>query len=990
MTKQRERMHKRPSLLSHLGLFTAATVILVFALHSVLQYSLQREAIIEQMTEATAEALNRLVINISPLVSAYAVNDYQKLLLTETGSKFHQALVVKDNLMAEITGQDEFVTGKLRLPDQSVVDYDPESLLHQTLLQTAFMQTSQPLVGEHGQSLGQIIIYNSDAQMKSQLSTALYSTLLISGLAALFLISMLLGLVSRILVEPVNQLAHHLGEQDNDGIPLSPLPDFRYQETSLLSATLNRMISLVSDSRLKLEREAERFENVLEATRVGIWEWNIQTGATYFNERWAEIIGYRLQELEPINIDTWLNLAHPDDLAESTAALERHFSGDAPYYEIEARMKHRAGHWVWVLDRGKVTSWTEDGKPLLMQGTHQDVTRRKQASQALTDSLSRYQRLSESSPSGVWQIDADGKFIYLSPRWMQISGYRRDKLGTDWAALIHPEDRPAVMKAWLTAQQTCAFFRAEFRFAEPEAMPVWVICLANPEMDMEGVVTGWIGTITDITALKRTASQLELASQQAEAANIAKSRFLATMSHELRTPLNGILGMAQLLQDNNLQPQQRADYARTIIHSGQSLLALLNDILDLSKVEAGKMQLEQGALLPAEIMEECQRLFLESAHDKGLTLNVFNQIPAQQAYLGDAHRLRQMLTNLVNNAIKFTRQGGVELSCAEVSRDENVAVLEFAVKDTGIGIPTEKQRNIFNPFIQADDSTTRLFGGSGLGLSIVSSLAELMQGEVGVESEENKGSRFWFRVQARLSDQTLPKSSGLDPVNIADQPLQGQVLIVEDVEVNRDIAAALLDRIGLQCQWVGNGRLAVQQITETDARFDLVLMDLHMPELDGIEATKAIRAWEQTNDLPAIPILAMTADVFPEEQRACYAAGMNNIITKPVMLQDLYSVLATWLPTAENASSATAMPADVVKCSPDELLPAIDLLIAQLEQGAFIALDSFATLKQMAEGYAAAEVLTETGKLVDAFRFEDALERLQTVRQLLLSEVDRA
>lgn len=407
--------------------------------------------------------------------------------------------------------------------------------------------------------------------------------------------------------------------------------------------------------------------------------------------------------------------------------------------------------------------------------------------------------------------------------------------------------------------------------------------------------------------------KLELATQEAQAANKAKSRFLATMSHEIRTPMNGVLGMAQLLMMPSLPEAERLDYARTILHSGQTLLTLLNDILDLSKVEAGKLELELKAFDPAKLLHDIRLLFAESAANKGLGLTDVWVGHAQQ-YLGDAHRLRQMLSNLVGNAIKFTARGEVRIVARELSGVDDATQVEFSVLDTGIGIPREQQGLLFHPFSQADSSTARQFGGSGLGLSIVRSLARLMEGDAGVESTPGKGSRFWFRIRltpvvADTARQHAQQAHGAqDAKDAQDTPgmvpnqlplqLRGKVLVVEDNLVNQTVIRALLGSLGLDCVVEENGQAGVDALMRSEAanRPDLILMDLQMPVLDGFGATIRIRQWEKENGLPRLPIIALTADAFAEDEQHCIHAGMDDFLAKPIHRDTLATTLQRWLP----------------------------------------------------------------------------------------------
>ncbi|MCX8018106.1 MAG: ATP-binding protein, partial [Rhodocyclaceae bacterium] len=373
--------------------------------------------------------------------------------------------------------------------------------------------------------------------------------------------------------------------------------------------------------------------------------------------------------------------------------------------------------------------------------------------------------------------------------------------------------------------------------------------------------------------LKAALDALEKRTAEAEAANVAKSRFLATMSHEIRTPLNGILGMAQLLLMDGGNESERQDYARIIYHSGQTLLTLLNDILDLSKIEAGKVELEALVFEPARLIEEIAQLFSEPAAAKGLRIETVWQEVANRRYRGDPARLRQMLANLVSNAIKFTPQGFVHLEGREIGpTGDGGMLLEFAVTDSGIGIAADKQAMLFQPFTQVDASTTREYGGTGLGLSIVRNLARLMGGEAGLASTPGKGTRVWFRVRlepvAEADDsRTAPRERTVAAPVAADARL---VLIVEDNLTNRLVIEAMMKRLGLRYESVSHGQEAVERIT-AGALPDLVLMDCQMPVMDGYEATRRIRQWEREQQRPRLPVIALSAGVYADDRERCLA-----------------------------------------------------------------------------------------------------------------------
>ena len=398
---------------------------------------------------------------------------------------------------------------------------------------------------------------------------------------------------------------------------------------------------------------------------------------------------------------------------------------------------------------------------------------------------------------------------------------------------------------------------------------------------------------------QRTA-ELRSAVTAAKAANEAKSRFLATMSHELRTPMNGVLGMAQLLLAGPLDKNQTQEYAGIILHSGQSLLTLLNDILDLSKIESGTQTLESGIVCPRDLLRNTEALFSNNAHAKGLLLSVNWYGSSGQCFRGDTNRLQQMLSNLTNNAIKFTAAGEVRIEAIELGRQGDSALLEFAVRDSGMGIPAEKMPLLFRPFSQIDDSTTRQFGGTGLGLSIVKSLAHLMDGEVGVDSEEGQGSRFWFRVRLGLiADLTDPQQHQINDVAaglavVMSPDVSGAVLVVEDNRINQQVISAMLAKLGFEVLLADNGQLAVDLVMEQANDIVAVLMDVQMPVLDGYEATKRIRSWEAAQGRSPLPIIAVTADAFAEDQARCRDAGMDDFLPKPIKAHALAEVLARW------------------------------------------------------------------------------------------------
>ncbi|MDB5424572.1 MAG: hybrid sensor histidine kinase/response regulator [Phenylobacterium sp.] len=600
-----------------------------------------------------------------------------------------------------------------------------------------------------------------------------------------------------------------------------------------------------------------------------------------------EVIGRSLYDLVPGVNDTWRE-AHGRCLAGETIRADRvpmvHANGATEWMQVELAPWHDASGDIGGLI---ITSF--------------DVTEMVEALERTERSEERLKLAMEIAELHVWELDyrrhelikvgAEDSF-FTEPKTYE-------ELAADIWSTLDPRDIPRVRAEWERHATEGAPYHPEYRVVRSDDKEIWVQGAVRYLTDPAGKPLRLIGAIQNITDRKTSERALVKAKEEAEAATLAKSAFLATMSHEIRTPLNGVLGMAQAMAMSELTDQQR-ERLDVVRQSGEALLSILNDVLDLSKIEAGKLELDAAENDIGELASSAHATFAATAEAKGLTFDLSVQAGARGVYLGDPVRVRQILYNLVSNALKFTDKGKVKVTVSRVA-----GKLVLTVKDTGIGIAPEQLSTLFQKFEQADASTTRRFGGTGLGLSICRDLAEMMGGRIDVESAPGAGATFRAELPlTRVSSQPAAPASVVTEPAVPSEGRPIRVLAAEDNGMNQLVLKTLLNQVGVDPVIVADGRAAV--LAWEKEPWDLILMDVQMPVMDGPTATGVIRAREKAEGRARTPIVALTANAMAHQVLEYKSAGMDDFVAKPIEASRLYTVVQAALDAAHDSQAAAA------------------------------------------------------------------------------------
>lgn len=654
-------------------------------------------------------------------------------------------------------------------------------------------------------------------------------------------------------------------------------PADRQQSVLLILKNVNRYKKIEE----RLTESEQRFQLATEAADLGIWDYLVGTDKAFYSRRWKSMLGYYPDELQD-KFSIWEELLHPEDKDRMIHFLNTFIKSDLTVYEAEFRMKHKSGNYIWIKSRAAVQR-DENGLAIRMFGTHRDITEEKK-------SESEYKKLHQAilqSPIAVIITDIDGYIEFFNPAFCKVTGWGDTEIIGKKISILKSGFHQASFyeKLWETISSGNEW-QGEFKNKKKTGEYYWELASISPIRNNFGTITHYVKIAENITYLKKIEKDLKKAKQDADIANNYKNHFLSNMSHEIRTPINTIIGFSELMKNEQLQVQKRNKYSEIIEENSQALLRLIDDIIDVSKIEANELKIKKEACSLGELFSELEMTYnnyLKRKRNRNLKL-IF-QIPDEAHHdviFTDPYRLKQILNNLYLNALKYTDAGKIEIGYNIINDNK----LRFFVSDTGTGIPAERIKSIFKRFNYSAETNNQT--GSGLGLSICKDLAILLGGDIHVKSVLREGSVFYLTIPYDKIKIPLVRSADRAPARTKYNFSDYTIMVAEDTPYNYEYLHSILQKTGANIVWAKDG-IDVLNIYNT-SKIDLILMDIQLPEISGYEATSQIRIKDM-----AIPIIAQTAYAMPEEKDKCIKSGCNEVLVKPIMMDDVLTTVAKYL-----------------------------------------------------------------------------------------------
>lgn len=662
---------------------------------------------------------------------------------------------------------------------------------------------------------------------------------------------------------------------------LVPETDPVSQEQSVLIILKN--INRYKTIEARLIESEQRYEMAIEAADLGIWDYMVGTGKTFYSKRWKSMLGFYPDEI-PDDYSIWEDLLHPEDKDRMVHFIDNFLKSDLRVYEAEFRLKHKNGHYIWIRSRATVLR-DENGKAYRMLGTHFDISKEKKSESEL---IKLHQAILQ-SPISVVITDKDGFIEFFNPAFCKITGWNDNEIIGKKPSILksgfHPNNY--YDKLWKTINSGNEW-QGEFKNRKKNGEYYWELASISPIRNKFGNITHFVKIAENISYMKKIEKDLKKAKQEAESANSYKNHFLANMSHEIRTPINTIIGFSELIKNENLPAQKRNKYSGIIEENSQALLRLIDDIIDVAKIEANELKIRKEACSLGDLFAELEMTynnFLKRRQKQNL--QVVFQLPEEAHHdviFTDPYRLKQIFNNLYLNALKHTESGTIEIGYTIVNENK----LRFFVSDTGTGIPQGRMRNIFKRFTNSNEPPGSETPGSGLGLSICKDLALLLGGDIQVKSVEGEGSVFYLTLPYDKIKIPMVRTAVKAPTQARYNFQNYTIMIAEDTPYNYEYLYSILQKTGANLIWAKDGIDVLKLFTSS--KVDLILMDIQLPEINGYEATSQIR---QTNQ--KLPIIAQTAYAMAEDRQKCLDSGCNEVLVKPIRMDDVLTTVAKYL-----------------------------------------------------------------------------------------------
>ena len=636
--------------------------------------------------------------------------------------------------------------------------------------------------------------------------------------------------------------------------------------------------------------ELLRAKLALEASREGVWDWNLITNENTVSESWAQMIGFTAEEVNH-TYDFFTRQVHPEDMNRMVIVRDRYLKGQLPVYHTVFRMISKDGQVKWILSRGRIVDWDAAGKPLRMVGTHQDITRQKRVEEALKRQKAVLESFFRYSPDAMAHLNTEQQILQINEQFTRMFGYTQSECYLKVLDELIADESLRQEANEITRQtERNETIEVETVRVRKDGSRVPVVIRGGPVI-VEGEIVGYQGIYTDITQRKNEEAQLWEAKQRAEAANQVKSRFLSNMSHEIRTPMNGIHGAAMLLETTHLS-QEQLELVQILKDSSNRMMDTITNLLDVSRIEAGRMKLREEVFELHQTFEEVMESFRVICDIKQLGCNLEACPESHARVVGDRSKLVRILYHLISNAFKFTSEGRIDMEVSMIRFEDPIAIYRFSVTDTGIGIQSEDVAKLFRRFYQLDDTYAKSYQGTGLGLAIVQELVEIMGGRVSVESVPGAGSCFSFQIPLRVHEFQSPRNEEIEHRPLAVLNREIRILAVEDDEISQSLLRKVGRRLGAQVDVARDGFEAIRQFGTVT--YDLVLMDVQLPTINGIEVTAVIRSFEKKFG-ERTPIIGLSAHALMQDRDRCLEAGMNDYLSKPVDFDKLYRVIQEWV-----------------------------------------------------------------------------------------------